>query len=87
VNARLGHPVAWSLCTAMWLHLGTVAFGALIVAIIDSIRLTFDYIRLKMKEVTGAGTNASVGCCLKCMGCLIDCFERFIRFINRHAYI
>jgi len=71
----------------MWLHLGSVAFGALIVAIVDAIRLTFDYMRLKMKEVTGAGTSSTVGCCLKCCGCLIDCFERFIRFINRHAYI
>jgi len=71
----------------MWRHLGSVAFGSLIVAIVDMIRLIFDYIHLKLKEVSGAGTSSAVGCCLKCLGCLIDCFERFIRFINRHAYI
>lgn len=26
-------------------------------------------------------------CVLKCVGCCIDCFERFVRYLAKHAYI
>jgi hypothetical protein len=35
-----------------------------------------------------AGNQANtITCVLKCMMCLVACFERFIRFVNRHAYV
>jgi len=87
VGERLGHPVCWALCSNTWRHLGSVAFGALILAIVEAIKLMFDYIQSRFKAASGAGTNAAVGCALRCIGCCIDCFERFIKFINMHAYI
>jgi len=75
------------MCSNVWRHMGSVAFGALIVAIVEAIKLVFDYLHAKLKETSGAGSNKAVGCILSCIGCCLSCFERFIRFINRHAYI
>lgn len=71
----MGHPVGWSLCSAMPRHMGSVAFGALILAIVEFIKLIFDYIHAKMNV---AAKNSAAGFVLKCIGCCLGCFERFI---------
>ena len=38
-------------------------------------------------EKMGASQNKVTKCLLDCMSCLMACFERFIRFLNRNAYI
>jgi hypothetical protein len=84
-EGKLGHPVGWALCSCMPRHIGSVAFGALIIAIIEFIKYLFTYIHAKMKSAHVAGGAA--GFCMSCVGCCLDCFERFVRFINAHAYI
>mmetsp|Transcript_74645 Transcript_74645/g.112471 ORF Transcript_74645/g.112471 Transcript_74645/m.112471 type:complete len:140 (-) Transcript_74645:101-520(-) len=39
-----------------------------------------------MKKVSGE-PNAAVKFLLRCLHCYLHCFERFIRFLNRNAYI
>jgi len=76
-----------SLGTAMWnasvFHLGTVAFGSLIIAIIRMIRTILEYIERKCKKFNNDLTRCLIWCCKCCLWCL----EKFMRFINRNAYI
>lgn len=64
-------------------HLGTVAFGSLILAICRMIRLILEYIDSKLKKYDNVVTRAIL-CCMKCFFWLL---ESFLRFLNRNAYI
>ena len=64
-------------------HLGTVAFGSLIIAIIRTIRAVVAYFQRKLKQTH----NKAAEYLLCCMQCCLGCLERCIRFINKHAYI
>jgi len=76
-----------SLGTAMWnatvFHLGTVAFGSLLIAIIRMIRTMLEYIERKCKRFNNDLTRCLIWTCKCCLWCL----EKFMRFINRNAYI
>jgi len=75
------------LGSALWnatiYHLGTVAFGSLILAIIRTIKTILEYIEKKCKKFN----NDLTKCLLKCCQCCLWCLEKFMRFINRNAYI
>ncbi|NXJ09403.1 CTL2 protein, partial [Odontophorus gujanensis] len=64
-------------------HTGSIAFGALILAIVQIIRVILEYLDHRLK-----GTENKVAklvlCCLKCC---FWCLEKFIKFLNRNAYI
>jgi solute carrier family 44 (choline transporter-like protein), member 2/4/5 len=64
-------------------HLGTLAFGALIVAICQMIRVLLEYVDRKLKKFDNDVTRAIL-CMFKCF---FWCLEKFLRFINRNAYI
>jgi len=72
-------------CTLLH-HLGTLAFGSLIVAIINFLRIILEYIEQKQKEL-GAEPPfywKFIFCCLRCcLWCLAQC----MRFLNKNAYI
>lgn len=64
-------------------HLGTLAFGSLIVAICRMIRVGLEYLDHKLKKFD----NAFVRAILCCMKCFFWCLEKFLKFINKNAYI
>jgi len=64
-------------------HLGTIAFGSLIIAIIRFVRAILDYIESKLKMYNNDLTRCLLWCCKCCLWCL----EKFMKFINRNAYI
>lgn len=64
-------------------HLGTLAFGSMILAICRLICLILEYIDKKVKKFDNAITRAIL-CCLRCFFWLL---ENFLRFINKNAYI
>lgn len=64
-------------------HLGTVAFGSLIIAICRMIRVTLEFIHQKLKKYDNSFTKAIL-CCLKCF---FWCLEKFLQFINKNTYI
>eukprot|EP00096_Caligus_rogercresseyi_P004667 TRINITY_DN1904_c0_g1_i1.p1 TRINITY_DN1904_c0_g1~~TRINITY_DN1904_c0_g1_i1.p1 ORF type:complete len:728 (-),score=193.72 TRINITY_DN1904_c0_g1_i1:194-2377(-) len=66
-------------------HLGTVAFGSLIIAIIRFIRVMLERIEEKMKQYHQ--DNPVVKAILCCCKCCFWCLEKFMRFLNRNAYI
>lgn len=64
-------------------HSGTVALGALIIAIVRMIRVLIEYIDKKVKKYDNAFTR----CILCCCRCFFACLENFLRFVNKNAYI
>lgn len=76
-------PVAASLWRCLRYHMGTLAFGALIIAIVQIIRVFLEYLdhKLKGKE------NALAKFLIKCLKCCFWCLEKVLKFINKNAYI
>jgi hypothetical protein len=67
-------------------HLGSLAFGSLLLSVIRWIKFALWYLKEKVfKEAYEGNCLVRMGC--KCVGCYVDCFERFVKFIDKHAYI
>lgn len=64
-------------------NLGTLAFGSFLVALLWVILFIFNYIYKKLKDY---GKNKEANC-LKCIICFVSCFERLLRYLNKHIYI
>lgn len=64
-------------------HLGSLAFGSLIIAIVQMIRLFLEYVDNKLKDVD----NPVAKFMMKCLKCCFWCLEKFLRFLNKNAYI
>lgn len=64
-------------------HLGSIALGAFIVALCRVVRMVLAYIA---KQAKSQG-NAVVAGMAKCCECLVTCFQRFIEFLNKNAYM
>eukprot|EP00538_Stauroneis_constricta_P011380 CAMPEP_0119551812 /NCGR_PEP_ID=MMETSP1352-20130426/4955_1 /TAXON_ID=265584 /ORGANISM="Stauroneis constricta, Strain CCMP1120" /LENGTH=677 /DNA_ID=CAMNT_0007597927 /DNA_START=70 /DNA_END=2103 /DNA_ORIENTATION=- len=72
-----------SLTLTLLFHLGTCAYGSLIIAIIKMIRAVLAKIQ---KEVAKAD-NSCANCILCCCQCCFMCVEKCLKFINKNAYI
>ncbi|XP_060745726.1 choline transporter-like protein 5-A [Tachysurus vachellii] len=76
-------PVFASFFRAVRYHTGSLAFGSLILAFVQFIRIVLEYLHHKLKGTHNVFARFLL-CCLKCC---FWCLERFIRFMNRNAYI
>jgi len=82
-------PICTSIRLTLCYHMGTCAFGSLIIAVITFIKLVVEYLEKKKEEAEKAGIPCMcmwdfVFCCCRC--CLW-CLECCMRFINKVAYI
>ena len=79
-------PLLNSLGRTLRYHTGSLAFGSLIIAIIQIIRAALEYIEYKL---TGSGKDPGpvIRFILKCMKCCFWCLEKFMKFLNKNAYI
>ncbi|XP_065083197.1 choline transporter-like 2 isoform X3 [Ochlerotatus camptorhynchus] len=64
-------------------HLGTLAFGSLIIAICKIIRAMLEYIDHKLRKYDNGVVKAVLCLCKCCFWCL----ESFLKFLNTNAYI
>ncbi|XP_070780077.1 choline transporter-like protein 2 isoform X3 [Enoplosus armatus] len=76
-------PVFSALGRSLRYHTGTLAFGSLILSIIQIIRVLLEYLDHKLKGAQNKFAKFLL-CCLKCC---FWCLEKFIKFLNRNAYI
>uniref|UniRef100_A0A669DS82 Choline transporter-like protein n=1 Tax=Oreochromis niloticus TaxID=8128 RepID=A0A669DS82_ORENI len=76
-------PVFSSLGRSLRYHTGTLAFGSLILSIIQIIRVLLEYLDHKLKGAQNKFAKFLL-CCLKCC---FWCLEKFVKFLNRNAYI
>lgn len=80
---KVSFPVLRGIWWVFRYHLGTVAFGSCIIAIIQLIRTILAYIQNKTKD----SQSEVVKYLLMCLQCCLWCFEKVMKFINRNAYI
>jgi hypothetical protein len=77
----------FSLSTGFWwavrYNAGSLALGSFILAIIWSIRVAFEYIDNSLKKADNEVAKFITNCIRYCL----DCFHRFIKFLNSNAYI
>lgn len=67
-------------------HLGTVAFGSLLITICQLFKLLLKFLynqSVRQDPMFGTITR----CCYTCSQCLVSCLEKFLKFMNRNAYI
>ncbi|XP_051940837.1 choline transporter-like protein 2 isoform X1 [Hippocampus zosterae] len=77
------NPVLSSLARTLKYHTGSVAFGSLILSVIQIIRVLLEYLDQKLQGARNKYTKFL----LKCMKCFFWCLETCIKFLNRNAYI
>ena len=72
------------LCWVFRYHLGSIAMGAFLIALVQFIRIIFEYYKAQLDK---AKENKVVKILLCLTSYLLDCLERFIKFISKNAYI
>ncbi|XP_036048227.1 choline transporter-like protein 2 isoform X1 [Onychomys torridus] len=68
---------------ALRYHTGSLAFGSLILAIVQIIRVILEYLDQRLK----VAQNKFAKFLMVCLKCCFWCLEKFIKFLNRNAYI
>ncbi|XP_070701125.1 choline transporter-like protein 5-A [Pempheris klunzingeri] len=76
-------PLFSAFSRAIRYHAGSLAFGALILSLAQLIRIILEYLEQKLK---GADNSLS-RFIMHCLKCCFWCLEKFIRYMNRNAYI
>lgn len=85
-KSRLGWPVARSVGYAIRYHLGSLAFGSLLIALMKLVRMLFNYLERKLRNSTT--TCFGLIPCLTCFcKCCLYCFEKFLQGLCSNAYI
>lgn len=84
-DSNKNSPVINSIKTTLRYHLGSIAFGSLIIAIIQFIRAILAYLDKKSKKAQQS--NMLVKFVFKCLACCLWCFEKCVKYISKNAYI
>ncbi|XP_022244407.1 choline transporter-like protein 1 [Limulus polyphemus] len=79
---KLSTPILTSLYNLIRYHLGSVALGSFVVALLKLIRAIFKCLERHMKKHP-TWCNTAIKCC----SCCLWCFEKFLIFLNRNAFI
>jgi len=74
-------PTITSFGRALSKSFGSLAFGALIMAVVKFINFLLSYSKKTNR------TNRLLVCLISCVQCLFSCVERFVKFVNRFAFI
>ncbi|XP_027729853.1 choline transporter-like protein 5 isoform X1 [Vombatus ursinus] len=77
------HPLSASFGCALRYHTGSLAFGSLILTIVQILRVMLEYLNHKLKDSKSKSAKFIL-CCFKCC---FWCLEKVLKFINRNAYI
>lgn len=80
---RLSLPVAKGFGYLIRYHMGTVAFGALIIGIVRLIRAMISFVQNTLKRYDNGFVKGILWCCQ----CCLWCFECALKFLTRNAYI
>jgi len=69
----------------LWYHLGSIAFGSFIIAVITMIRVVFEYFAQQYEAANKENiVMKAVFCCIRCV---LYCLDKYIKFITKNAYI
>ncbi|PNF24375.1 hypothetical protein B7P43_G09650 [Cryptotermes secundus] len=82
-KSNLGFPILRSFSNLVRYHLGTVAMGSLIIALVQLIRSILAAIQYQLK----GQENAVSRCLFRTCQCCLYCFEKILKYLSRNAYI
>jgi choline transporter-like protein 2/4/5 len=78
-------PVAKSMWRTVRYHLGSIAFGSLLIALVQFARIILEYVDRKTKTLQEK--NKGMKYLIQCLKCVLACFEKCIKYLTRTAYI
>lgn len=84
-DQELTLPIARSYKMVFRFHFGSLAFGALLVAIVQFLQLMVEAVK-RQAEATGQKSKC-FEYIIKCLQCFLACVECVVKFINTQAYI
>ena len=84
---QTSNPVLTHLGWVLRYHVGTIAFGSLIVAVVTMIQLATRAVFTYLEHNTPGGQNFAVKLAQRCIECCLWCFKKTIEFVNSYAYI
>uniref|UniRef100_A0A7S1PS63 Choline transporter-like protein n=1 Tax=Alexandrium catenella TaxID=2925 RepID=A0A7S1PS63_ALECA len=78
-------------CCAVWdglhiglgCHAGSLAYGSLLIALLQTIQKILEFAEKQNKEVQNKVLDCILACAMACVGCC----KEFVEFVNRNAYI
>ncbi|XP_030851510.1 choline transporter-like protein 1 isoform X3 [Strongylocentrotus purpuratus] len=76
-------PILRSTGRLLRYHIGSMVFGSFIIVLVKVPRAILMYTQYKLKD----SQNPVAQCVLKCLICCLWCLEKFLKFLNEHAYI
>nr|XP_020024101.1 choline transporter-like protein 4 isoform X1 [Castor canadensis] len=76
-------PLSSAFIRTLRYHTGSLAFGSLILTLVQIARIILEYIDHKLR----GAQNSVARCIMCCFKCCLWCLEKFIKFLNRNAYI
>lgn len=82
-KANLNSPICTSFYNVWRYHLGTIAFGSFVIAVVQLIRALFKAIEYATRDPTNQVTQVMSTICQCCLGC----FENLLQYLTRNAYI
>jgi len=86
--AAHGHEVSVlkAIKWAMFYHIGSIAMGSFLVALVTFIRIIFEYIIYQYEKV--GNKENPIYKCFKCVArCILWCLDKYVEFITKNAYI
>jgi hypothetical protein len=79
-------PSVWrAIKWGTWYHCGSIAFGSFLIALVQMIRVIFEYI-VKKTEALQKG-NPVVNAIVWCGRCYLYWLEQYVKFITKNAFI
>jgi solute carrier family 44 (choline transporter-like protein), member 2/4/5 len=81
---NLEHPIWRGVKNGIFYHMGSLAFGSFILSLVILIKW---FLVILTRMHSAETQNPVVSCLCKCVFCCVECFERFIKFLDHQAYI
>eukprot|EP01113_Clastostelium_recurvatum_P017898 TRINITY_DN2111_c0_g1_i3.p1 TRINITY_DN2111_c0_g1~~TRINITY_DN2111_c0_g1_i3.p1 ORF type:complete len:665 (-),score=180.21 TRINITY_DN2111_c0_g1_i3:98-1993(-) len=82
-------PVLRSFLNTIFFHLGSVAFGAFLLALVEWLRIVIALTERAIKNTAGLNKfqKKFITFIAKCLDCCLGCLQRLLKFIDRTGYI
>ncbi|XP_055609417.1 choline transporter-like protein 1 [Uranotaenia lowii] len=82
-KSNLGSPILKSFGNLVRYHMGTVALGSFIIAVVQFLRAILKLVMYYTRD----HQNRVTACIFECCQCCLKCFEQFLQYLTRNAYI
>lgn len=80
-----GASVIRAMGWALWYHIGSIAFGSFVIAVVTMIRVVFEYIAKQQEAMNKENpVFKAIICCIRCV---LYCLDKYVKFITKNAYI